>query len=175
MALISIPEIQTERLVLRAPKMADLDRLTAFYASERSHIVGGPHDANATYRILNSVFGPWAMRGFGTWHIADKNTDALLGFTGVLFDLDWDEPEFSWAVLEEAEGKGIAFEAVSAMRQYVADNLDMDGLISYIAPSNTRSAVLATRLGAKFERNGTLFGDSIHVYRHPKLAGKSAS
>ena len=36
----SIPRLHTERLVLRAPALSDLDVLAAFYASTRSAFVG---------------------------------------------------------------------------------------------------------------------------------------
>jgi RimJ/RimL family protein N-acetyltransferase len=168
MTQYTIPELMTERLRLRAPSLADLPRVTAFYASERSHIVGGPLDERNAHRAMMAIFGSWALRGHGMWYIADRTTDAFLGWTGVIHGPGWQEPELGWTVMEEAEGKGIAYEAATAARRYAAAHLGQDGLISYIAPHNTRSAALAARLGAVHEADGTLLGHAVQIWRHPK-------
>lgn len=165
-----IPVVETERLRLRAPKLADLAPLSAFYATERSHFVGGPLDARSVNRNMMSVFGSWALRGHGLWHIAERATDAFLGWAGIIYAPDWHEPELGWMVISSSEGHGIAFEAATAARAYAARHLGHDGVISYIAPRNTRSAALARRLGAAFEREDTLSGNPVHVYRHPLVA-----
>lgn len=165
-----IPVVETPRLRLRAPKLDDLPALTAFFASERSHFVGGPREASDAQRGMMAVFGNWALYGFGMWYIADRESDAFLGATGVLNGPDWDEPELAWYVTEPAEGRGIAFEAVQAARAHAAQHLGLDRIVSYPAPDNSRSIALATRLGATFEREGTLMGKTMHVYRHPQVA-----
>ncbi|WP_299566326.1 GNAT family N-acetyltransferase [uncultured Sulfitobacter sp.] len=162
-----IPVVETARVRLRAPKLGDLPALTAFYQTDRSHLVGGPMDARAVHRAMLSTIGSWALRGYGMWHIADLETDAYLGATGILFAPGWDEPELGWHVIAKAEGRGIAHNAVQAARTYAADRLGLDGVISYIAPDNARSAALARRLGATLEREDMLLDHSVHVYRHP--------
>lgn len=169
MTTFTIPELTTERLRLRAPKLDDLPRVTAFYASERSHVVGGPLDARGAHRAMMALFGSWALRGHGLWYIADRDTDTFLGWTGTLYSPGWEEPELGWTVMDEAEGRGLAYEAASAARSYAAQHLGHDGVISYIAPHNTRSAALAERLGARYETDGTLLGHDVQVWRHPKL------
>ena len=171
MTSFSIPTVQTDRLTLRAPKMDDLAPLTAFFASERSHIVGGPLNARGSHKSMMSTFGAWALRGHGLWHIADRVTDRFLGWVGMLFAPGWDEVELGWTVMQEAEGKGIAFEAAVAARDFSARHLNIDGAISYIAPHNARSQALARRLGATIERKGILLGHDVDVWRHPCVGG----
>ena len=38
---VDIPVLKTERLILREPRLADLDAVTAFGASDRAQYVGG--------------------------------------------------------------------------------------------------------------------------------------
>jgi RimJ/RimL family protein N-acetyltransferase len=71
---------------------------------------------------------------------------------------------------QDFEGQGLAFEAALAARTHAALYQNLDGVISYIAPGNTRSIALANRLGARFEREGTLLDTPCHIYRHPKEA-----
>ena len=163
-----IPVVDTPRLRLRAPKLSDLDAMNAFYATARSHWVGGPLEPLAVHRSLLSVYGSWALRGHGLWYIADRDSDTFLGWTGIIFAPGWHEPELGWTVMPEAEGTGIAFEAAAAARRFAAQHLGHDGVISYVDPANARSAALAQRLGATLEREDTFLDHDIHIYRHPK-------
>ena len=165
-----IPVVDTDRLRLRAPKLDDLPALYAFYETERSHMVGGPLNERETHRIMMSTIGSWALRGHGMWHIADRETDAMLGATGILFAPTWDEPELGWSVFAQAEGTGIAFEAATAARRYAAQHLGHDGVISYIDPDNRRSENLARRMGATLEGRVEKFDTTINIWRHPKEA-----
>ncbi|MFT5001070.1 MAG: RimJ/RimL family protein N-acetyltransferase, partial [Planctomycetota bacterium] len=94
------------------------------------------------------------------------------GYVGLVNYEGWDEPELGWNMFEGFEGKGYAYEAAIAARDYAAQHFDLDGVISYIDPQNTRSLALAARLGATFEREGPLMGHVCHIYRHPKMGAK---
>jgi len=166
-----IPRIETDRLILRAPQQSDLSRLTAFFASERSHMVGGPRDATESWKSLANRLGHWALKGFGLWHLTEKASGDFVGWTGVVNPPGWDEPEMGWTLLDGAEGKGLAFEATAAARRYSARHLGLNGVISYISHSNDRSRILAERLGATYEREGELLSKPCQIWRHPKAGG----
>ncbi|WP_146346195.1 GNAT family N-acetyltransferase [Falsiphaeobacter marinintestinus] len=168
---LPIPVIETERLLLRGPREDDFEAHATFMASDRSGFVGGPQDRWGSWRGLLGQFGHWALRGFGFWTVTARKTGEPLGKTGFIDNDGWDETELGWHVYEQAEGKGIAFEAVQAVRAYGAEKRGLDGVISYIDPANTRSVKLAERLGATFERTGEVVGKPCHVYRHPKVRG----
>lgn len=167
---LPVPVIETERLILRAPELADLKPMVAFFETSRSHYVGGPRDAMGSYTSLVSRLGHWVLNGYGLWHLTEKATGAFIGWTGMIFAPGWNEPELGWTLFEEAEGKGYAFEAASAARNYAARHFGLDGVISYIAPANTRSQALAKRLGAHLETaEAELLGKACQIWRHPKL------
>lgn len=170
-AALQIPLVETDRLILRGPREEDFEAHVAFMASDRSHFVGGPQDRWNSWKGLLGQFGHWALRGYGFWTIADRASDAPLGKCGFLYNDGWSEPELGWHVYAEAEGKGIAFEAVTAARAYGAKAFGLDGTISHIAPDNTRSRRLAERLGATYERDGEIVDTACHIYRHPKVGG----
>ncbi|MBE1285850.1 MAG: GNAT family N-acetyltransferase [Rhodobacteraceae bacterium] len=167
-----IPSIETERLILRAPSAEDLPAMAAFFATERSHYVGGPKDEFGTWQSLAARLGHWAMNGYGLWHLTEKATGDFAGWVGMIFAPGWHEPEMGWTLLEHAEGKGFAHEAALAARDHAARHQGLDGVISYIAHANDRSRALAEKLGATFERDDELLGKSCQVWRHPK-AGES--
>lgn len=165
----TIPSIETDRLILRAPHLDDLPAMTAFFATERSHMVGGPRDAFDSWKSLMGRFGHWAVHGYGGWHFAEKASGAFAGWTGMINAPGWDEPELGWVVMQEFEGKGLAYEAALAARDYAARHQGLNGVISYIAHANDRSRALAERLGATYERDGELLGKKAQIWRHPKI------
>ncbi|MEM9212412.1 MAG: GNAT family N-acetyltransferase [Pseudomonadota bacterium] len=166
--MIDIPTLYTERLTLRAPQWSDFEAYAEFRGSERARILGGPFTRAQAFDQLCAILGHWELRGYGRWMVADRATDAPMGIVGNFFPEDWPEPEIAWSVFENAEGKGIAFEAAMEARRYAYEVLGWDTAISLIADENARSKVLAERMGAKFEKNyeHAEYG-VMPVYRHP--------
>lgn len=163
-----IPTLTTERLTLRAPQQSDYEAYVAFRVSARAATVGGPYTRQQAFNQFCELIGHWTIRGFGRWIIADRSTDEPYGVTGVYHPEDWPQPELAWSLFENGEGKGIAFEAAQAARDYAFGTLGLTELISLIDPTNTRSIALAKRLGCtpggSFEHDelGTL-----HYWTHP--------
>ena len=163
----TIPEIETERLRLRAHRPEDFEPLAAFYATKRSAGVGGPMSRGRTWRGFASVVGHWVLRGYGFWAIEEKASGAYCGNVGLWYPEDWPEPEIGWTMMGDAEGRGIAHEAALASRDYAYETLGWTTAISLIAPDNTRSQTLAQRLGAQHERDWTheTYG-VMQIWRH---------
>lgn len=55
----TIPTLETDRLILRAHRVEDLGDTVTFFATGRSHFVGGPMDEGDCWRAM--------MRGAGHW------------------------------------------------------------------------------------------------------------
>jgi ribosomal-protein-alanine N-acetyltransferase len=166
--LIRIPTLSTERLVLRAPLPSDFDAYADFRASERARMLGGPFTRIQSFDQLAGIIGHWQLRGFGRWIVADGSTDAPLGIVGLFYPEGWPEPEIAWSVFGTSEGRGIAFEAATAARDYAYRVLGWSTVISLINPGNHRSIALARRLGAAPEG---VYAHAVHgdldIYRHP--------
>ena len=167
-----VPVIRTARLVLRAPREDDFPAITAFMASDRARFIGGPADADATWRGLLASIGHWALRGYG-YFCVDTHEGAFVGRVGTVFHHGWPEPELGWHVFAGAEGNGYAHEAAVAARAHAA-GLGLGPLISIIDPDNARSLALAARLGAVWERDWEhpKWG-GVGIYRHPATPAPS--
>ena len=148
MTTFEIPTVETENFRLRAPQMSDLDAYNVFGAYYRSAGVGGPFTEAQSFQRLAALIGHWDLRGFGRWMVADKDTNEPLGVVGLIYPSDWPETEIAWTVFEKAEGKGVAYECALAARKYGYDVLGLKTLISCTMEGNTRSEVLAQRMGA---------------------------
>jgi RimJ/RimL family protein N-acetyltransferase len=166
---IHIPTLQTDRLILRAPRMDDFRAYAAFRAdTDRMRFMGGPSNEADSFGILSSVIGHWQLRGYGRFLVADRVTDAPLGIVGPYFPPDWPEREIAWAMFAAGEGRGLAFEAALAVRAFAYDTLGWTTAISMIADRNDRSIALARRMGCVREPDyqHPEFGQ-MQVWRHP--------
>ena len=164
------PVLTTERLTLRKLDVRDFPVARSFFATSRAEFVGGKRDAGEAWRTLAMMIGHWSMRGFGLFAFSPHGSDQALGIAGPWFPADWPEHEIGWHVWDPAhEGKGYAFEAARAARNYAREMLGMDQLVSYIAEGNTRSIALAERLGAVLDKKAPHpKGRPCLVYRHPR-------
>ena len=167
---VTVPVIETERLVLREPRIEDYDALCGYFADPRSAWNGGPLTPLETWRTLTGMAGQWQIRGHGLWFVTLRDGGKFAGFAGLFHNIDWPEPELGYGIAAEHEGTGLAFEAVTAARQAAAGHFGFTRLPSYIAPENARSVALATRMGAVREGDIALRGKTCAVYRHPKVA-----
>jgi RimJ/RimL family protein N-acetyltransferase len=164
-----IPTIETENLILRAPRADDLDHVAAFMQSPRSSFIGGPKNRHETWRLICGIVGHWYLKGFGMWTLEHRAQGRACGAAGFIDHEGWDEPELGWHLHDGFEGQGLAYEGAKAARDYGQKHFGLNGVISYIDPKNTRSLALARRLNANYERDGLVMGHACHVYRHPKL------
>jgi RimJ/RimL family protein N-acetyltransferase len=80
------------------------------------------------------------------------------GRIGVLHPLEWPEPELAYALDAPFRGRGLAREAVAAVRGWAFEQFGFTRLASFILPVNTRSARVAERLGAVKEGTIALRG-----------------
>ncbi|MDO5606643.1 MAG: GNAT family N-acetyltransferase [Paracoccus sp. (in: a-proteobacteria)] len=166
---VNIPVLETERLILREPRLSDLDAFLRFAASERVHFVGG---RQADWQVLEKLaahIGYWALRGYGVWTV-ETRTGEVAGRIGIVHHLDWSEPELGWTIFDAFEGQGLAYEGAIAARDHATRHFGLGPLISHIHPDNTRSRRLAERMGAVVEREITLRDQPSLIYRHPKVA-----
>jgi RimJ/RimL family protein N-acetyltransferase len=167
--LAGVPEIETARLVLRAPRAGDWPVWRAFAASPRAEWIGGPMDLGKAWRAFAHVTGMWALAGFGSFVFAAKEAEATpLGLCGPWRPADWPEPEIGWTVWSpEAEGRGYAFEATTAARDFAFRVLGWATAVSYVDPGNARSIRLAERLGARLDPDAARPDPADLVFRHP--------
>ncbi len=165
---LDIPVLETERLRLRMLSIDDFEEECAFYATERSRGVGGPKEPREVWRILTMFIGHWIVNGYGFWALEDKETGRYMGRAGCLNPCDWPEAEIGWTLMAHAEGKGLAYEAATAVRRFAYQTLGWSTAISLIKADNTRSAALAQRLGCV--REGIFqhaIAGEVPIWRHP--------
>jgi RimJ/RimL family protein N-acetyltransferase len=147
----ALPELTTERLVIRGFRLADYEALCVLHADPevmRYLGDGKPRDRVLTGQQMGAWHGCFALRGCGYMAITDRETGALLGRAGINRMEGWPEPELAYTLARSAWGRGIAAEAAWALRDWGWAKLDLPGLVSFIKVGNTASAGVAAKLGA---------------------------
>jgi RimJ/RimL family protein N-acetyltransferase len=142
------PTLETKRLVLRGWWESDLAPLIAFYASDpASMFVGGPRRHDEVVMWLMARFGQWSLRGYGSFAMTEKGSDALIGWCGANHYIGGEELMLQWALLEPARGKGYMAEAGRAALDFLFQATGNSFLRTTIHPSNAASKSTARRLG----------------------------
>ena len=152
--LTQIATLETERLILRAPKLADFEHWADFFASPRSEFERGEQTRDQAWRIWASDVACWTLRGYGPFGVDDRATGAYLGEVGIYEPDGYPAPELGWFVVPEAEGRGIAAEAAKAVMVWSRDTFGWDRLINIIDPRNDRSIALGKRIGGAIDPDG---------------------
>lgn len=136
-----IPTLDTPRLHLRAPHIADFD----VYLEAATHEARSPREE--MWLDFCQMAASWLQRGFGPWTITDRDTGEALGFLPVDHEYGDPEPEIGWFVHPKARRRGIAVEAARAVIDRALPALGFHNIVSYIATGNAASLAVAHALG----------------------------
>ncbi len=169
---MSEPRLETERLVLRPPRLEDATAAAEMLGDpEVMRVLGGepvqPADVPA---VVEKWIRRWGLNGVGPFVVERRGDGRFLGRAGVLV---WDtrtwthcslaevgehaQPEIGWALARAHWGRGYATEAGRAVRDWARAERGFDRLISLIAPANVASRRVAERLGARPTETVDLF------------------
>ena len=143
------PTIETERLILRVPQLADFEGYAEPNAdAEAMRFIGGLQPRAAAWRKFLVMPGAWVIQGCGMFSIIEKASGRWLGQLGPWQPEGWPGTEVGWAFARSAWGKGYATEAGVAAIDWAFDHLGWHEVIHSIAPDNQASQALARRLGS---------------------------
>jgi RimJ/RimL family protein N-acetyltransferase len=164
----AIPELRTERLLLRGFRDEDLDAWAPIAADPLAmEWVGHPEglDRAEAWRNMALITGHWALRGYGFWAVFRHDSGELVGRIGLWQPEGWPALELGWLVARPFWGNGYAPEAGRASMAWAREELGADHLISLIDDHNHRSQRVAEKLGMKLEGRATIPGGwELRVY-----------
>jgi RimJ/RimL family protein N-acetyltransferase len=162
-----IPELVTERLLLRGLQESDLDAYAAICADAevRRYLGDGrPLERPAAWREIAIFLGHWDLRGFGQWAVVERASGEFVGRAGLWQPEGWPGLEVGWVLGRPYWGHGFATEAAGASLELAFGTLGARRVISLIRPDNRRSIRVAQRLGERYDRQVALSGTVHHVY-----------
>jgi RimJ/RimL family protein N-acetyltransferase len=163
-------QLETDRLLLRAPVPEDAEALAPMYGDpEVMRYVGDGRTLTRgdTERSVKRMIERWEADGFGLFTTVRKDDGAVIGRVGLLvWNTDTWEPttraaaanvpsevEVGYTLGKPYWGQGFATEAAGAVRDYALNELGAERLIALIIHGNTASENVARKLGLEYERD----------------------
>jgi RimJ/RimL family protein N-acetyltransferase len=154
---MSVPVLETSRLVLRAHTLADFPA----YAAERADPVvmrymgkGDLLTEEEAWTRFVGIPGHWDLLGYGNWAVDEKATGARVGIIGFADKRRPPEhpaggaPEMGWSLAAAAHGKGYATEAVQAALAWAREFFGPGArTVCVISTDNTASIGVARKCG----------------------------
>jgi RimJ/RimL family protein N-acetyltransferase len=164
---VIIPELTTERLVLRGWHAADREAHAAMNAdADVMRHFPDVMDAEASDAMFERMVTHWAEHGFGLWAVERLGDGRFLGFTGLTrpsFEAHFTPAvEVGWRFVREAWGNGYATEAATAALRFGFEIVGLDEIVSFTVPANERSWRVMERLG--------MTRDPADDFDHPRLS-----
>lgn len=172
-----VPEIETARLLMKAPSASDFETYCAFYAdAEASAFYGGPLSPGLAWRKLAYDIGHWALRGHGMWSLVERETGMMIGGCGLVWPEGWPRHELTWWIMPQGRRKGYAAEASRAAIAFGYETLGWPGVETHMDDANEAARRLAIRLGG-VEHGRESFPDGLtrSVYLLPRSSPAAGS
>jgi RimJ/RimL family protein N-acetyltransferase len=152
---MTVPVLQTERLILRGHTLDDFPAYAAMWATEEvTRFIGGkPNTEEEAWAKFMRMAGQWTMLGFGFFAVEERTTGRFIGETGFVEGRREiapsliGVPEIGWGFVPKVHGKGYAFEAARAARDWGETRFGKVPMRCIIAPENAPSIRLAQKLG----------------------------
>lgn len=150
-----IPEIETERLVLRKMKPSDSEAM--FDYAKRSdvtkYLTWYPHKSeNYTRQYLEYISRHYAIGDFYDWAVVDKESKKMIGTCGFTrFNFQSDSAEIGYVLNPDFWGREIALEAAKAVIRFGFERLSLNRIEAKFLPGNNASRRVMEKLGMTYE------------------------
>lgn len=165
-----VPEIETNRFLLRQIKLADLDEWTRLKYADPAMMKFMPRSdltpkerAESAYQFFE---GAWTRYGYGAWMITDKHHGHLLGDCYLESEelSGSGEVEIGYDVGREYWGQGVATETSRAILRFTFENTPVDRIVGVAMRDNIGSWRVLENLGFIFEKETRLYDLDVFVY-----------
>lgn len=153
---------ETERLIVRKFAIDDAPFIMALLNSPNwIEFLGDRNihtEADAQLYLSNGPLASYAMRGFGLYLVALKDTGVPIGMSGLIKRDGLEDVDVGFALLPEYTGQGYAYEATKAVLDYGYTTLHLPHIVAIARADNKNSVALLEKLGMKFSDNVMLTG-----------------
>src|SRR5438094_53459 len=117
MGRVQIPQLTTERLLLRDFRPEDFDAYAGMMAAPevgRFLMDGRPLSRVEAWRQMAMFIGHWDLRGYGLWAVEERETGRFIGRIGCLEPEGFPAFEIAYTLTPSAWGHGYAREGAAA-------------------------------------------------------------
>jgi len=158
--------IETERLILRRWRAADLEPFAAINADPAAmRFMPTTMTAEESCTMIERIEAHFETHGFGIWAVEAPGVTPFVGFVGlqrVPFEAHFTPAiEIGWRLSPAHWGRGYASEAAKAALRFGFENLNLDQIVSFTVPANKPSWSVMERIG--------MTRDPGEDFDHPRL------
>jgi RimJ/RimL family protein N-acetyltransferase len=141
-------ELETSRLVLRRWGAEDAEALVRWHGDPVLMAnMGFVSTREQSEAVAERFLAHWDEHGFGWMTVWEKETDTLVGRSGLAFHRAWPrDPEVGWLIDTPWQGRGYATEAGAACLAH-GFSLGFDRIVSICMPENAPSRRVMEKLG----------------------------
>jgi RimJ/RimL family protein N-acetyltransferase len=163
----SVPELHTERLILRGWWESDREPFARLNADPvvMEHFPA-PLSRVESDSMVGRILDRWSSGRPSLWAVEVPGVAPFIGFVGLL-EPEFDAPftpcvEIGWRLSAPHWGQGYATEAAQAALAHGFGTLGLDQIVSFTVPANQRSRQVMERLG--------MHRDPSEDFDHPNVA-----
>ena len=168
MAVSPIPDIETERLILRGPTAADLDDWAATIWGDSEVMRYMPRSDDAPEVVAQGVLEFFnqvrEQQQIGTWVITNKADGRFMGHCILAYREAFGEPELGYALGKAFWGKGYATETARAVARYGFEQANAARMFAVVFPANEPSWRILKALGFVYEKDVTHYNLPLAYY-----------
>jgi len=160
MAVSTIPVIETERLILRAPTPADAATWITFIADPdfgryvpKSKVTRTPEER--AERIISVYQRRWESQPLSAvgWAVTRKEDRQFIGLCGIEVLEGTSDGELDYLLGKPYWGQGFATEAARAMVRFGFEHISWERIVAAIVPANIASGRVLDHLGFVYEKH----------------------
>jgi ribosomal-protein-alanine N-acetyltransferase len=168
MATAHIPDIETERLILRGPTSDDWDDWVASIWGDPEVMRYMPRSTDAPEVRAQGTLAFFTrireQHQVGAWMITRKADGQFLGHGMLAYREAFDEPELGYALGKAFWGQGYATETARAVVRYGLEQANLARIFAVVFPENQPSWRILQQLGFVYEKEVTHYNLPLAYY-----------
>ena len=167
-----LPILMSKHLIIRIPTVQDAQKLRDYYWQNRTHLAKWePLRQQSFYSVpwwvnridqMQDEFKEASAVGFVAFTKDDGKVVAIANFSNIIQGV-FQSCNLGYSVDNQYQGQGIMSEFLTAVLDFIFENLGLHRVMASYIPTNQRSGALLERLG--FEREG-------YARKYLKIAGE---
>jgi RimJ/RimL family protein N-acetyltransferase len=164
---MDIPTVRTGRLILRAFREQDAERLCRILAEEgmlRYFPTPDPPPLDRVRKFITGQRKHWEEHGFGWWAVEPRSREGLIGWNGLQYLHETEEVEIGFLLSKDEWGKGLATEGAKEGLRFGFETLALERIVGIVHPENIASQGVLKKLGMTFTNEAEYFGMRVDRY-----------
>jgi len=149
---VAVPELRTQRLLLRGWRQADREPYAELNADPEvmAHFPA-PLTREQSDHHVDHILATFEARGWGLWAVEVLDGDPFIGFTGLSspgFTAHFTPAvEVGWRLARSHWGRGYAPEGARAALRFAFEQLGLDEVVSFTSVGNANSRRVMEKIG----------------------------